>query len=50
MLTFAGVWLLRTAVDLGFEPRGRRYYDLATLVTSCLLFAGQIVFVLANLV
>ena len=49
VLVLAVLWLLRAAIDLESDPRGRRYYDLATLLALCLLFAGQAVIVLANL-
>lgn len=49
VLCLAGLWLLRTVVDLESEPRVRRYYDLAALLVLCLLLAGQAVVVLANL-
>lgn len=50
VLTLAGLWALRTAIDLEAEPRARRYYDLATLAVCCCLFAGQALVVVANLV
>jgi hypothetical protein len=50
VLTLAGLWALRTAVDPGTDPLARRYYDLAMLAVCCCLFAGQVVVVVANLV
>ena len=50
VLTLAGLWALRAVIDLGSDPRARRYYDLATLAVCCCLFAGQALVVVANLV
>jgi hypothetical protein len=47
-LALAGLWALRRAVDLGSDPRARRYYDLATLAVCCGLFAGRALVVVGN--